>query len=97
MLLAAGALQYPTKKFLAALAVGRGVRYSILAYLGAHYGRHIIRFFGQYYRPTLIILIVSSVAASLYGLFAYLRSRKKHPKRAKPRTTAIPRPRKKLA
>src|SRR5580658_10593252 len=30
MLLAAGALQYPTKKFLTALAVGRGIRFTIL-------------------------------------------------------------------
>ncbi|MGA7286963.1 MAG: VTT domain-containing protein, partial [Terriglobales bacterium] len=30
MLLAAGALQYPTRKFLTALAVGRGVRFTIL-------------------------------------------------------------------
>ncbi|MGA8539095.1 MAG: VTT domain-containing protein, partial [Terriglobales bacterium] len=33
MLLAAGAMQYPTRKFLTALAVGRGIRYTILAYL----------------------------------------------------------------
>ena len=29
MLLAAGALQYPTRKFLAALAVGRGIRFTL--------------------------------------------------------------------
>src|ERR1700719_4055832 len=34
-LLAAGALQYSRKKFLTALVVGRGIRYSIAAYLGA--------------------------------------------------------------
>src|SRR3984957_11309105 len=33
-LLAAGALQYSRKKFLTALVVGRGIRYSIAAYLG---------------------------------------------------------------
>ncbi len=98
MLLAAGALQYPTKKFLAALAVGRGARYSILAFLGAHYGRHIIRFFSQYYEPTLITLIGLAVAGSLYALFVYLRSRKRHGKRASPPSPTVqPRPRKKLA
>lgn len=76
MLLAAGAMQYPTKKFLGALAVGRGVRYTILAYLGAHYGRHIIRFFSKYYMPTLVLLITFSVAAALYGLFEYKRRQK---------------------
>src|SRR6202167_3388836 len=40
-LLAAGALQYSPKKFLGALTLGRGVRYSIAAFLGFHYERHI--------------------------------------------------------
>src|SRR5208283_1734461 len=43
MLLAAGAMQYPSRKFLTALTVGRGIRFTILAYLGFHYGRHIVR------------------------------------------------------
>ena len=73
MLLAAGAMQYPTKKFLAALTLGRLIRYSILGYLGAHYGRHIVNFFGQYYWPVLIILVGLSVATGLYGLFEYKR------------------------
>ena len=76
MLLAAGALQYPTRKFLAALAVGRAVRYSLLAYLGFHYGRHIVRLFSQYYKPTLAILIAFSVIGALYGLFEYKRRQK---------------------
>jgi membrane protein YqaA with SNARE-associated domain len=39
--IAAGALQYSTKKFLAAMTLGRIARYCILAYLGATYGRRI--------------------------------------------------------
>src|SRR6202140_5794635 len=69
MLLAAGAMQYPTRKFLAALALGRGIRYTILGYLGAHYGRSIVNFFGQYYWPVLITLIALSVITALYGFF----------------------------
>src|SRR5271170_7946874 len=42
-LVAAGALQYSLKKFLAALTLGRIVRYTILAFLAARYGRHIVR------------------------------------------------------
>ena len=76
MLLAAGAMQYSTKKFLAALTVGRGIRYTILAYLGAHYGRHILKFFGEYYWPVLITLIALSVLGGLYGLFEYKRRQK---------------------
>jgi len=76
MLLAAGALQYPTKKFLTALAVGRGARYTILAFLGFHYGRHIVRLFSEYYGPTLAALIAVFVIAAAYGLFEYMRRRK---------------------
>jgi membrane protein YqaA with SNARE-associated domain len=73
MLLAAGAMQYPARKFLAALAVGRGIRYTILAYLGAHYGRSIVRLFALYYWPVLIVLIAFAVLGGLYGLFEYKR------------------------
>jgi membrane protein YqaA with SNARE-associated domain len=76
MHLAAGAMQYPTRKFLAALVVGRGIRYAILAYLGARYGRHIVRLFALYYWPVLIVLIAFSVLGGLYGLFEYKRRQK---------------------
>ena len=89
MLLAAGAMQYPTKRFLAALAVGRGIRYTLLTYLGFHYGRHIVKFFAQYYWPLLGTLIVFSVAAGLWGLFKYERRQKsRNPKDARPRPQA---------
>src|SRR6202789_2312706 len=76
MLLAAGAMQYPTRKFLTALAVGRGIRYTILAYLGFHYGRTIVKFFDLYYWPVLIALIAFSVLGGLYGLYEYKRRHK---------------------
>jgi membrane protein YqaA with SNARE-associated domain len=88
ILLAAGAMQYPTKKFLAALTLGRGIRYSILGYLGAHYGRSIVKFFGQYYWPVLITLIALSVITALYGLFEYKRRQKSEGPKA-----SIPTPR----
>jgi membrane protein YqaA with SNARE-associated domain len=87
MLLAAGAMQYPTKKFLAALAVGRGIRYAVLGYLGAHYGRHIVKFFALYYWPVLIVLVAFSVLGALYGLFEYKRRQKTDsPKTSRPRS-----------
>ena len=94
MLLAAGAMQYPTKKFLTALAVGRGIRYAILAYLGYNYGRSIVKFFSQYYWPVLIALIAFSVIGALYGLFEYKRRQKNRaPKAARPKV----RPRERIA
>src|SRR5580658_8854568 len=86
MLLAAGAMQYPTKKFLLALAVGRGIRFTILAYLGYHYGRNIVKFFAEYYWPVLIVLIALSVIGALYGLFEYKRRQKNGaPKATRPK------------
>ena len=76
-LLAAGAMQYSRKKFLAALVLGRGLRYFVEAYLGFHYGRHILRFFNQYYKPALAILIGLAVIGTVFTLFEYLRYRKK--------------------
>jgi membrane protein YqaA with SNARE-associated domain len=73
ILLAAGAMQYPTRKFLGALAIGRSIRFMILGYLGAHYGTHIVRFFAKYYWPVLIVLIASAVLGALVGLYRYLR------------------------
>jgi len=72
-LLAAGAMQYSRQKFVAALALGRGVRFTILAGLGAIYGRHIVRFFTKYYKPALIVLIGLAVIAGVLSLVQYYR------------------------
>jgi membrane protein YqaA with SNARE-associated domain len=74
-LLAAGALQYSRKKFLGALALGRGIRFTILAVLGAIYGTAIVRFFSKYYKPALIILITLSVIGGILALSQYFRYR----------------------
>ncbi|MGA7908998.1 MAG: VTT domain-containing protein [Candidatus Sulfotelmatobacter sp.] len=74
-LLAAGAMQYSRKKFLLALTLGRGIRYFVAAGLGFVYGRHILRFFSQYYAPALAILIGAAALGSLLTLIQYLRYR----------------------
>ena len=74
-LVAAGAMQYSKAKFLGALTLGRAVRYSIGAFLGFHYGVHILRFFSQYYKPALAILIGLAVIGSVMSLVQYLRMR----------------------
>jgi len=75
-LLAAGAMQYPQKKFFAALTLGRGVRFTILAYLGAHFGRHISAFFSRYYKPALLTLIAMAVLGGAIALVQYYRAKK---------------------
>ena len=72
-LLAAGAMQYSRKKFVFALAVGRGIRFTIVAGLGAMYGRHIVRFFSRYYKPALFTLIGLAVIAGVFSLVQYYR------------------------
>jgi membrane protein YqaA with SNARE-associated domain len=74
-LLAAGAMQYSRKKFVAALTLGRSLRYGVLAYLGVHYGRHFLRFFNKYTKPTLFVLIGMSLIAGIAALVTYLRYR----------------------
>ena len=74
-LLAAGALQYSRKKFLVALTLGRSLRYGILAYLGVLYGRHFLRFFNKYTKPTIYALVAMSVVAGIAALVTYLRYR----------------------
>jgi len=76
-LLAAGAMQYSRKKFLAALTLGRGMRYTIAAWLGFHYGRHILRFFSHYYKPAMAILIGLAVIGAILSLIQYSRYRSK--------------------
>ncbi|HYH00459.1 MAG TPA: VTT domain-containing protein [Terriglobales bacterium] len=67
-LMAAGALQYPLKNFVAALGLGRAVRFFAVAYVGHRYGKHIISFFGQYYLPMLYFAITVGVLAGIGAL-----------------------------
>jgi membrane protein YqaA with SNARE-associated domain len=70
-LLAAGAMQYSRRKFLAALTLGRAVRYTIGAWLGFHYGRHILRFFSRYDKLAIAVLIVLAVIGAILSLIQY--------------------------
>jgi membrane protein YqaA with SNARE-associated domain len=72
-LIAAGAMHYPRRNFLGALALGRGVRYTLAAYLASIYGRHILRWLGHYYEPLLYVLIALAVVGGLAGLYFWWR------------------------
>jgi membrane protein DedA with SNARE-associated domain len=75
-LFAAGAMQYSVKKFLVAMTLGRIVRYSILAYLGARYGRHVLRMIAQHGHP-VPIAILGLIAAVLAALIFHFVSKSK--------------------
>ena len=75
-LLAAGALQYSRGKFIAALAIGRVIRYTLLAFLAARYGRQILRWMVEYRQIFLLFGIAAGVTATLYILLRYKRSKR---------------------
>jgi membrane protein YqaA with SNARE-associated domain len=69
-LLAAGAMQYPLRKFLSALTLGRAVRYTVLAYLAARYGRYVIKFVtGHPVTWVVIGLLLATALAFVFFLF----------------------------
>jgi membrane protein DedA with SNARE-associated domain len=65
------------KKFLVALTLGRIVRYSLLAYLAAHYGRKVLTVITQHAHP-VVIAVASLIAVGMAVLMLFLvRKRKK--------------------
>jgi membrane protein YqaA with SNARE-associated domain len=82
VLIAAGALQYERKKFLGAMATGRGIRFAVVAGLGAIYGGAIVGFFRQYYKPALYTLLGLAVVGSAIALYQYMKYRQRR-RRAK--------------
>jgi len=77
VLLAAGGSQYPRRKFLTALSLGRAVRYLLVAGLGVLYGDAIVSFFSRYYLPAVLVLVGIAVIGGVLTLRQYLRSRRK--------------------
>jgi uncharacterized membrane protein YdjX (TVP38/TMEM64 family) len=72
VLMTAGVMQYPRKKFLSALMVGRAVRFFAVAWLGRIYGQQMIGFFSRNYRALVCLLIAIAVAAGIGALIYFL-------------------------
>ena len=72
VVMAAGVMQYPRKKFLSALFTGRAVRFSVVAFLGRVYGQQMIAFFSRHYRLLLYALIWVAVAAGIGALVYFV-------------------------
>ena len=84
VLLAAGAMHYPRRKFFSSIALGRGIRYLGLAYLGQIYGRAIITSLSKYYEPVLYVFIALAVLAAVGALlyFKWYRPKRQREERA---------------
>src|SRR5512142_303022 len=59
----AGAFGYPAKKFAGAVTLARGLRYGLTAFIAAHYGRRVLRFFRhpERYVYTSVLITVAVV------------------------------------
>jgi membrane protein YqaA with SNARE-associated domain len=77
---AAGAMQYSTGKFIAAMSLGRIIRYSAMALLAAHYGRPMRSFIARHGHPaTLVILGVVALGVGIYVFFISGQRKPKQP------------------
>lgn len=88
VLMAAGVMQYPKKKFLMALSVGRGVRFFAIGFLGKMYGTAIIGWVSRYYKPFLYGLIVLGVLGGIGALVYFKWYRPRHGKDARQKAKA---------
>jgi membrane protein YqaA with SNARE-associated domain len=79
--LAAGVLKMSLKKFMWTFTISRAIRHAVAAWLGIHYGRHILRLWNgvsaKYATPFLIVLwvgIVVSCAIAFWKLYKTSRT-----------------------
>jgi membrane protein YqaA with SNARE-associated domain len=84
--LAAGALNMSRKKFMITFTASRALRHTIAAWLGIHYGRHILRLWNslsaEYAAPVLTVIWISiaiSCAYAFWKLYKTSRTVRVHP------------------
>jgi len=78
-LLAAGALKVSLRRYLSVFAAARALRYGVIAWLAARYGRHVIRLWSATLDKyaaligwTFAVLVITGVS---YGIWQYRRRR----------------------
>jgi len=79
VLVAAGAFEYPVKRFLAAFALGRFLRFSTDAYLGSIYGRRGYQYLTAHQSAitTAFIILACLIAGGLTFYFLKYRHKKR--------------------
>jgi membrane protein YqaA with SNARE-associated domain len=83
--LAAGALNMSRRKFLTTFIISRCLRHSVAAWLGIHYGRHILHLWNnlsdKYATPVLIVIWTAILASCAFAFWKlYKTSRAVHPR-----------------
>ena len=88
--LAAGAVHMSRRKFMTAFTISRFARHVIAAWLGVHYGKHVLRIWAQFSQrwgvTILIVLwtvILSFVAIGIWQLYRVSKQMKLSPKLAR--------------
>jgi membrane protein DedA with SNARE-associated domain len=76
----AGALNYPAKQFIIALASARAVRFTVLAYLASIYGRRVLSLLKDAHLSLPVILSILGalvgIGVAVYFVWRYRRSRR---------------------
>lgn len=80
--MAAGAARYPLKKFLFALTLGRLIRYSLLGFFAARYGRAILARLAELGHPLPVVIAFSALI--LAGVVSFVIWQRKGQRRTKP-------------
>lgn len=91
--LAAGALKMSRRKFMTTFTISRGLRHSLAAWLGVHYGRHVLRVWNMFTRKygTEILIAIWTIVV-LSAAFAFWRLYKTSREMRGPKTTQKPSP-----
>lgn len=72
---AAGVLKYPVPKFLLVVSICRGIRYTVIAFVAFHYGRHFIRVLrhpGQYL-GWFVLIVIAIAGLVVTGILMHRR------------------------
>ena len=75
LLMTAGVMQYPQRRFLSVLAIGRSLRFFAEAFLARTYGRELAAFFSRHYQPVVYVLL-SLVFTAGIGFLIYFGLRR---------------------
>jgi membrane protein YqaA with SNARE-associated domain len=73
----AGVMQYPKRLFVTSYGLGRIVRFGLVGWITANYGKNIFHFFARYYGPALYSLLALAVLGGVFGIWWYLRIRRR--------------------
>lgn len=83
VLMAPGVMKYPTRKFLAALTIGRGIRFMAVAFISHLYGKLLLSFIGKYKGPATWFLVSLAVLGGIGALvyFKWYRPKRQNEQR----------------